>query len=303
MLAVAAAGLMACKLVLPDGVVLVPTVKDVGITPVLADLAYGVDSPAQKFDLYRPEGSGVFPVVVYVHGGGFKFGSRTMASAAVVSGLLDAGYAVASVDYRLSGELIFPGAVRDVFGAVVYLKDHSRSLQVDPENVAVYGESAGANIATLVGVAFGNPSFAGSGITRTHNPRPIAVIAQYPPIDFLQIDPMLAGMGCNVSAKHGELGSFESAYLGAALNSAPALVTQSNPVTYVTSDSAPFFIQNGDNDCVVGSGQSALLVAALKQAGVRVFYEQIPGAGHGGPQYETAANMKKLVSFLNDSKH
>lgn len=222
-----------------------------------------------------------------------------MASAAVVKGLLESGYAVASVGYRLSGEKQFPAAVQDVFSAMAYLKNHGQILQIDPRNVAVYGESAGANIASLLGVAFDDPEFRQDINRAGIDLKPIAVVAEFPPIDFLQIDPMLKEQGCQSHTAHNDASSFESVYIGSALENAPQRVRQSNPVSYVTKDAAPFFIQNGDEDCMVGSGQGALLAQALRRFKVPVTYERIPGAAHGGPQFETQQNVQKMVRFLN----
>ena len=284
---------------LPDGIFMVPSIGHSKIHPQVPNISYGQISSSQKLDLYKPQGHGPFPVVVYVHGGGFKFGDRKMASSALIGGLIGAGYAVASVDYRLSGEAQFPAAVQDVFSAVAYLKDHSAALELDGLNVAIFGESAGANLAALLGVAYNDSIFRQDVETDNINLKPIAVVAHFPPVDFLQIDTMLESQGCKTKEKHNAADSFESAYLGKPLEEAQKKVTQTNPVTYVTAQSAPFLLQNGDNDCMVGSGQSGLLFTALKRSGVPVQFNQFRGASHGGPQFETAENIRKIISFIH----
>ncbi|MDZ5111355.1 alpha/beta hydrolase [Pseudomonas putida] len=280
------------------GLVAVPSVKDVGINPTLANIAYGNQSASQRMDLYRPEGVKAPPVLIYIHGGGFRFGTREMASAGLVKGFLAAGYAVLSIDYRLSTEARFPAAVQDVFSAMAYVKAHAAELQIDPGHIAIYGESAGANLASLVGVAYDNPLFMPEGEAGL-DLKPMAVIAHYPPVNFLQIDPMLKAQECPGGMEHNAAGSFESLYLGGALPDIPDRVAQADPRTYVTSHAAPFFIQNGDKDCMVGAGQSLLLVHALQRHSVPVHYQQIPGASHGGPQYETPNNISDILAFLD----
>lgn len=88
-----------------------PSVKQEGMQLTKANIAYAHLSDAQNVDLYLPVGNGPFPVLVYIHGGGFKFGNKEMASANLVKGFLKGGYAVASINYRLSGEAQFPAAV------------------------------------------------------------------------------------------------------------------------------------------------------------------------------------------------
>lgn len=285
----------------PKGVVMTPSVKDAGIHPTYAAVPYTSEPSTQVLDLYLPAAGETFPVVVYVHGGGFKFGDRRMVSAALVKGFLEAGYAVASIDYRLSGEATFPAAAQDMFKSIGFLKQHASSLHINPSQLAVFGESAGANLAALAGTAYQSPLFR-SALLKDADLEPMAVIAQYPPVDFLRIDPMLAAQGCNSSMMHNAANSFESAYIGAPLASAAEKVAQSNPAHYASANSAPFFIQNGDADCNVGAGQSMLLVSALKHAGVPVSYELIHGAAHGGPAFETQDNIKKMVAFLQEAK-
>lgn len=176
---------------------MVPSVKQSGVKPTGANIVYGSQSTAQSMDLYRPPVAGVVPAVLYIHGGGFRFGTRDMASASLIKGFLAAGYVVLSVDYRLYSEAKFPAAVQDVFSAMAYVKTHHAQLQIDPENVAVYGESAGANLGSLLGAGFENPLFKSAEDEKV-NLKPVAVIAHYPPVDFLQIDPMLEKQGCQL---------------------------------------------------------------------------------------------------------
>lgn len=169
---------------------------------------------------------------------------------------------------------------------------------MDADRLVIYGESAGANLASLAGTAYDDAVFRRNVADTGLSLKPQAVIAHYPPVDFLQIDPMLKAQGCSSNPNHNDSSSFESAYLGEGLLSVPDKVAQANPALYATAGDPPFFIQNGDADCNVGAGQSALLVSALKEVGVRVTYEQLPGAGHGGPQFETADNIAKIRAFL-----
>ena len=277
---------------------MVPSIKQAGVKPLVANIAYGRQSTAQRMDLYRPPVAGVVPAVLFIHGGGFRFGTKEMASAALIKGFLASGYAVLSVDYRLSSEARFPAAVQDVFSAMAYIKTHHAQLQIDPENVAVYGESAGASLGSLLGTAYEDPLFR-SAHDETVDLKPIAVIAHYPPVDFLQIDPMLEKQGCRRGKGHNAAESLESLYLGGALPHVANRVAQADPRTYISSRAAPFLIQNGDKDCMVGAGQSLLLVSALQRHQVPVQYENIQGASHGGPQYETPQNINKIIEFLS----
>ena len=113
------------------------------VEPNYKDLVYAPVSATQKMDLYIPTtGAGPFPLVINIHGGGFKFGDKGMLSETTGKALLNAGYAVASIDYRLSGEAIFPAAVQDAKAAVRFLRANAAQYNLNPDKIAVFGQSA-----------------------------------------------------------------------------------------------------------------------------------------------------------------
>lgn len=280
-----------------------PSIKDAGLAPNRADIAFASASKTQTLDVYLPKTrSGAVPAVIYAHPGGFRFGDKSMASAAIAKGILDHGFAFVTVNYRLSGEARFPAAVQDLFAAIEYVKSHGAELGIDPRRIVVYGESAGANLASLAGVAHDEPLFRQTLVNARTDLRPQGVIALYPPVDFLQIDSMLVAQGCDPQlATHNSKTGMESVYLGAALTEVPELVRRANPVTYVHAGSPRFLLENGTEDCNVGNGQAKLLADALRKAGARVKYEIVEGAGHGGLPFETEANIGKIVGFLKEA--
>lgn len=278
-----------------------PTIRAAGLVAASANVAYAPASPTQKLDVYLPKGAtGPVPAVIYAHPGGFRFGDKSMASAAIADGILAGGFAFIPINYRLSGEAPFPAAVQDLFAAIEYVKSHAETLGVDPARIVVYGESAGANLASLAGVAYDEPLFRRSLVDPKADLRPQGVIALYPPVDFLQIDGMLEAQGCPAQPMmaHAAAGSMESLYLGAALGNVPDLVRQANPGTYAKPTPPRFLVENGNKDCNVGNGQAPILVDALHKAGAKVEYDVLDGAGHGGLPFESAVNVARIVSFL-----
>ena len=123
------------------------------VAPVAADLAYAPLSDAQRLDLYTPpRGETPYPLVVVIHGGGWTVGDkRGELPSAAIPGFLDLGYAVASVNYRLAGEAVFPAQLLDVKAAIRYLRADAPVFHLDPDRFAVVGESAGAHLAALLG--------------------------------------------------------------------------------------------------------------------------------------------------------
>ncbi|MFA4944571.1 MAG: alpha/beta hydrolase [Lentisphaeria bacterium] len=121
------------------------------LTPWLADVAYG-DKPAQKFDLYKPQGAGPFPVLMYIHAGGWQSGDKKwFMGDPDINRFLDAGIAVVSINYRFLGEAakdgLFPpvlGPFHDARRALQTLRHRAKEWALDPANIAVAGSSAGA---------------------------------------------------------------------------------------------------------------------------------------------------------------
>lgn len=272
--------------------------SDFGLTPAFADQPYGRVSDSQKLDVYLPaQGKGPFPVAIFLHGGGFRYGDKGSSIPPIVKAVLGKGVAVATVNYRLSGEATFPAAPRDVARAIEYLRAQAGRLHLDGARLVVMGESAGANLASLAGVAATAPLMRAELVDPHADIRPLGVVALFPPVDFAQLDSLLARQGCTGQA-HAQAGSFEARYLGGAFTTVPERVKAANPITYIDAQTPPFLIQNGSADCMVGTGQSQLLVAALKAAGRNVTYTLIPGAGHGGAPFETPQNAALIADWV-----
>lgn len=279
-----------------------PSLAEEKMIPAYRDLAYQQGSATRTLDIYLPDNKkGPYPVVIYAHAGGFMFGDKSMVSANVVRGILKSGFAFVTVYYRLSREAKFPAAVQDFFSANEYVKEHAARYDLDKSRVAVFGESAGANLASLAGVAYDRPLFR----KNLHNPesqiRPDAVIALYPPVDFGKISVFTASQGCPSAGSFNHGPDFEAEYIGGALSDNPDKVRQASPLSYISSGSSPFLIENGDSDCSVGTAQSPLLSDALKKAGVQVTYRLLKQAGHGGPPFETSQNIKQITDFLRNA--
>ena len=269
--------------------------------PDHADLAYAKLSPAQTLDIYLPEGDGPFPLVINIHGGAFRMGDKDMLDAPIAEALRAKGIAVASINYRLSGEAKFPAAIEDAKAAVRFLRANARQYRLDADRFLVFGQSAGGNLASLIGTTgnagvFDNPALGNPGVPSNV----AAVIDWFGPSDFSLLDKHAREQGC--PPDHGAADSPESAYLGAAIGTLPDKVQASNPVTYVDPQDPPFLLQKGAEDCLVPVGQSRVLEEALRKAGVAAQLEVLGGAGHGDmglwqPVFLSKANVARVVAF------
>jgi acetyl esterase/lipase len=277
------------------------------LTPTYKDVAYASVSKTQTLDIYLPKGEGPFPVVINIHGGGFALGDKGMLSSTVGQALLDAGYAVVSLNYRLSGEAIFPAAVQDVKTAVRFLRANAAQYKLDPERFAAFSQSAGGNLASMIGLSAGVAELEGAEMGNADVSSQVqAVINWFGPSDFTVMDEQAKAQGCGSSDQtHNAADSFESKYLGAAVPTVPELAQKANPISYITPNAPPFLVQKGDQDCTVAIESTKMLADALAAKGLDVHFDLLKNVGHGDPMtggtkvFESDANIQALIAFLN----
>jgi acetyl esterase/lipase len=233
----------------------------------------------QKLDLYLPEAEQTTPLIVWIHGGAFRMGDKggNVPTEYLKAGYADDGFAVASLNYRLSQHALFPAQIQDCKAAVRWLRAHAAEYNLDPTRFAAWGPSAGGHLAAMLGVT-GYVSEYEVGAHLDQSSRVQAVVDYFGPTDFLQMDAHRVPGGM----VHDTPDSPESALIGGPIQEHPEAVARANPITYVRPDAPPFLIVHGDQDPLVPHHQSELLVAALKEAGVPVTFYTVAGAGHGG---------------------
>jgi acetyl esterase/lipase len=242
---------------------------------VYRDLAYVTNGhPRQRLDLYLPKDGKNLPLIINIHGGAFRGGSKDMG---VPVDYLARGYAVASINYRLSQHAIFPAQIEDCKAAVRWLRAHAARYHLDPAHFAAWGSSAGGHLAAMLGTTGDVKAFE-VGENLAFSSRVQAVVDYFGPTDFLQMDAHRVSSG----QTHDSANSPESQLIGGPLQDNKDKAAKANPITYVTKDTPPFLICHGDADPLVPHHQSELLEAALKQAGVPVTLYTVKGAGHGG---------------------
>src|SRR5918997_2465759 len=229
--------------------------------------------PRQMLDLYLPRAAGPLPLIVWIHGGAFRVGSK---EDRLPREMLERGFAIASLNYRLSQHARFPAQIEDCKAAVRWLRAHADSYGLDPSRFASWGESAGGHLAAMLGTAGHERSFE-VGEHLEHSSRVQAVLDFFGPTDFLQMDAHRLPEGM----VHDAEGSPESQLIGGPIQDRPAEVARANPVTFVTPAAPPFLIVHGDRDPLVPYHQSTLLVAALRGAGVPVTFYTVADGGHG----------------------
>lgn len=267
------------------------------------DIPYVNESPSQKLDIYLPEDrDGPFPVILSIHGGAFKAGDKGDNQVIPMLEGINRGYAVVSINYRLSQEAKFPAQIFDVKAAVRWIRAHSKQYHFNPDKIAAWGGSAGGHLSALLGTSADVSELEDLSLGNAdQSSRVQAVVDWFGPTDFLKMDEQLKESKVKDPQKHSVADSPESELIGKNLEDAPELVMSANPETYITPDDPPFFIQHGFIDRLVPYQQSVYLAQKLEAVVGRekVLLELFQDTGHGGPAFSTEENLNKVFGFLD----
>ena len=304
------------------GMTNVPTV--LGSMSVIRDLRFGsYELDGQEhgllLDLYLPQGSPQpWPLLVYIHGGGWMEGSKDMCPGTTFA---QRGYAMACVDYRLGSmqgcpeALTFPAQIQDVKAAVRWLRAQANEYGFDPDRFGAIGASSGGHLAALLGTSYGVPDLDAAENAAVSDAVQ-AVCDWFGPVDITQgpvvfeEDPCQTHMDYLNATYGGEATPYFywtlawGTFLGGSLTD-PAVLQQADratPLSYVDEKDPPFLVIHGEADGMVPIHQSELLVQALTQAGVEVTFVRLPGMGHtfASPTQEVdPAFLEPTLEFLN----
>lgn len=240
-----------------------------------------------KMDLYlAPAEKGLSPVVINIHGGGWNHGVKE--SQTGFSTFFKAGFAVANIEYRLTGQATAPAAVEDTRCALIYLIKNAKALNIDVNKIVIMGGSAGGHLALMGGLLANDHRFDGN-CPGVENIKVAAIIDKYGITDVWDW-----GYGKNLTSKSARN------WLGDKAND-QAFAASVSPITYVTKNSPPVFIVHGDADPTVPYQQSVDLHKKLKEAGVKTEFITVPGGLHG--KFDKAVNSdlnKAIIKFIGE---
>ena len=247
------------------------------------------DGQHLQLNLARPkEGTGPFPTVVCIHGGGFRAGNREGYNNTILK-LAQNGFVAVTVSYRLAPTYQFPAAVQDTKAAFRWLRANAKMNAIDPDRIGVTGGSAGGHLALFLGVTGGVKEFEGD-----QNPGPSSrvtcVVDVYGPSDFTK------SYGKSVDAAQ-----VLPLWLGGDLTTARQKHVRASPLYWVTPDAAPTLCIHGTKDTYVHHEQSEWLVEKLKAAGVEAELMLLEGAGHGFKGADAEKADKAMLDYF--AKH
>lgn len=248
-----------------------------------------VDGISLKLDLHRPEREKP-PLVVYVHGGAWRAGSRDDVP---VLGLLDHGFAIASVDYRLSTQARFPAQIHDIKAAIRFLRAKAEELKIDTTRIAIIGCSAGGHLAALTGVTNDHAELEGRvGDHLDQSSRVDAIVSFYGASNLQSILGQSTEFGLGVRVPALKL------LLGDVPDKQPTLAKLASPVAHLDAEDPPLLLIHGDADPQMPPAQSEEFRDACDKTGVTVQLVILPGAKHGGAEFYDEERLRLVAEFL-----
>jgi len=265
--------------------------------PAWAETTLGIpfadaDGVLLELDLHLPPFVEKPPVVVYVHGGGWQAGSRADLP---VTGLLDYGFAVASVDYRLSTRAPFPAQIHDIKAAIRFLRAKADELGIDTKRIAICGTSAGGHLAALTGVSNGHEELEGRvGDHLDQSSRVDAIVSFFGASDLRSILDQSTESGREFRIPVLQL------FLGDLPDRVPVLAKLASPVAHLDTADPPILLIHGDADPQMPFAQSEEFQKSCWAAGIPVRLVTLPGSKHGGPEFYDDERIRIVEEFLRE---
>jgi acetyl esterase/lipase len=258
---------------------------------VVRDIEYArAGTQALQLDLHLPSGKPNAPLVVWVHGGAWRSGSRKEMP---LGELVADGYAVASVDYRLSTQARFPAQIHDIKAAIRFLRGHGDDWNLSTRKILVAGDSAGGHLAALVGVSNGLGELEEDvGNDRSQSSDVQGIISFYGGSDLTTILQQSTPKGLSMRVPALDL------LLGGQPEDVSALARLASPVFHVDKADPPLLLVHGDQDPQMPVNQALELLGAYQKAEASVHLEIVHGAGHGGAAFYDAERLAVVRKFL-----
>ena len=268
---------------------LVAAPRDSAAITAERDVVYGTaQGTPLLLDLAMPKtGNGPFPVVVFLHGGGWSEGNRQEMNH-FIEGVAGLGYVGVTVEYRLVPAARFPAQIEDCKAAVRWLRANAAKFRINPERIGVVGFSAGGHLASMLGVTGKKDGLEGAGGNPGQSSRVQAVVSFFGLTDFSTRD----------WPRDLENGVIEP-FLGGSFADHGDEYRRASPITYVTSDAPPFLFFHGSEDKLVSVDQSKRLGEKLRNAGVFAEVNVLEGEGHGFTDATNQKAMRRMLDFLD----
>lgn len=239
-----------------------------------------------RMNLMKPRGEGPYPVIIWLCGGAWKMMDKGYHLPEMVY-LAEKGFAIASIEYRMTNEAQFPGQIEDVKEAIRFLRAHSEEFCLNPEKFGIMGESAGGYLAVLAGTT-GETRIFDKGANLEYTSRIQAVCDWYGPVDFIDF----------ARENNGYAASPEALLLGGAAYENRETAIRANPCTYLTPNTPPIMIVHGNQDGTVPFRQSEILYEQLCANGTPVEFYELENTDHADRHFVQPEIRALILDFF-----
>lgn len=262
-------------------------------TIVIKNILYGrAEDKKLELDIYKLKKQKNTYLIVWIHGGAWHSGSKENPPL----GFLGYGYALASINFSLSTEQIFPAQVHDIKAAIRFLRANANKYGYQSDKIIIWGSSSGGHLASLVATTNNNKELEGNIGNYTGTSSSVqACINYFGPTNFLTLLNQSTAFGLNVRLPALAI------LLGKPIDQSTALAKLASPVYQVDTADPPMFIVHGEQDVQVPINQSIELMSAYKSKKIKVQIEFIPNAGHSDPAYFKKELLDKIDKFLKET--
>lgn len=261
----------------------------------IADIQYAsVDGHDLMLDLYLPQCADNPPLLVFVHGGAWRTMTRkSRPTESLVSAFVPAGYALASVDFRMSTEARFPAQIHDIKAAIRFLRARQSDWGYNAERIVALGNSSGGHLVAVLAVGNGNAELEGTvGDNLDQSSDVQGVVSYYGAANLTTILAQSTPHGLSVREPALDL------LLGGQPDEQPALARLASPVLNVSDNAVPLLLLHGDQDPQMPINQSHELQGAYEEKHQDVRFEVVHGAAHGGPLFHDARRNALVLEFI-----
>ncbi|WP_443658619.1 alpha/beta hydrolase fold domain-containing protein [Dialister hominis] len=263
----------------------------------------GYENVAMKMDILKPQSKTPLPAIVYVTGGGFINANKDNGIQLRMH-LAEAGYVVASIEYRVAPTAVFPQPLEDVKASIRYLRANAKKFNIDPDRIGIVGGSAGGYLTAMAGVTSGTTTFdKGENLDQSSSVK--AAVDLYGLSDLTRIGDDYSDA---VKEAHKSAGATEALWVNGSpvfggrdggILADPAAAKAADPMTYVGKNSAPMLLMHGTKDFVVSPSQTDLLFQVLRKEGIPSDRYLVEGAAHGGVYWDQAEALSIITDFFN----
>ena len=259
---------------------------------VIKDIEFAkVGGQSLKLDLYLPSKPKNAALVIWIHGGGWRNGTKEKC---FITWLPEHGYAMASISYRLSNIAKFPAQLHDCKGAVRWLRAHAKQYGFNPDKFYVAGASAGGHLTALMATTSGHEKLEGTtGGNLKQSSAVQGAIDYYGATDFIL-------RSKTQPSRANEKGSVVYDLLGGGAHEKIEAAKLASACYHISKDDVPLLIFHGTMDKTVLIDQSQAIDRKYRKAGLSVEFHAIEGASHGGNVFYSGENAKRLLTFLKE---